>query len=126
MAEYFRDEASEDVPLFIDNIFRFTQAWLRGVRRCWPHAVAVGYQPTLADEMGQLQERMTSTHVVTPSRRCRPSTCPRMTTPTCPPQRRSRTWTRRRSCPARVLQKGIFRRWTCCVQSTILARRRRR
>ena len=61
MAEYFRDEVGVDVLLFIDNIFRFTQAGQEVSTLLGRMPSAVGYQPTLADEMGQLQERITST-----------------------------------------------------------------
>ncbi|MGI8695266.1 MAG: F0F1 ATP synthase subunit beta [Mycobacteriales bacterium] len=61
MAEYFRDEEKQDVLLFIDNIFRFTQAGSEVSALLGRMPSAVGYQPTLADEMGQLQERITST-----------------------------------------------------------------
>ncbi|MBX7246391.1 MAG: F0F1 ATP synthase subunit beta [Candidatus Sumerlaeaceae bacterium] len=61
MAEYFRDEAGKDVLLFIDNIFRFTQAGSEVSALLGRMPSAVGYQPTLATEMGQLQERITST-----------------------------------------------------------------
>src|SRR5579875_2082395 len=61
MAEYFRDVQKQDVLLFIDNIFRFTQAGSEVSTRLGRMPSAVGYQPTLADEMGQLQERITST-----------------------------------------------------------------
>jgi F-type H+-transporting ATPase subunit beta len=61
MAEYFRDEMNQDVLLFIDNIFRFTQAGSEVSTLLGRMPSAVGYQPTLADEMGQLQERITST-----------------------------------------------------------------
>ncbi len=61
MAEYFRDEQKQDVLLFIDNIFRFTQAGSEVSTLLGRMPSAVGYQPTLADEMGQLQERITST-----------------------------------------------------------------
>src|SRR6266568_4119093 len=60
MAEYFRDVANQDVLLFIDNIFRFTQAGSEVSTLLGRMPSAVGYQPTLADEMGQLQERITS------------------------------------------------------------------
>src|SRR5271166_5968230 len=60
MAEYFRDEQQQDVLLFIDNIFRFTQAGSEVSTLLGRMPSAVGYQPTLADEMGQLQERITS------------------------------------------------------------------
>lgn len=61
MAEYFRDEEGQDVLLFIDNIFRFTQAGQEVSALLGRMPSAVGYQPTLATEMGQLQERITST-----------------------------------------------------------------
>ncbi|MDD5751253.1 MAG: hypothetical protein PHS73_01910 [Candidatus Peribacteraceae bacterium] len=60
-AEYFRDEEQRDVLLFIDNIFRFTQAGSEVSVLLGRIPSAVGYQPTLAHEMGQLQERITST-----------------------------------------------------------------
>ena len=62
MAEYFRDEAGQDVLLFIDNIYRFTQAGSEVSALLGRMPSAVGYQPTLATEMGQLQERITSTN----------------------------------------------------------------
>ena len=62
MAEYFRDEENQDVLLFIDNIFRFTQAGSEVSALLGRVPSAVGYQPTLATEMGLLQERITSTH----------------------------------------------------------------
>ncbi|MCI6089293.1 MAG: F0F1 ATP synthase subunit beta [Erysipelotrichaceae bacterium] len=61
MAEYFRDVEKQDVLLFIDNIFRFTQAGSEVSALLGRMPSAVGYQPTLATEMGQLQERITST-----------------------------------------------------------------
>jgi len=61
MAEYFRDEEGQDVLLFIDNIFRFTQAGSEVSALLGRMPSAVGYQPTLATEMGTLQERITST-----------------------------------------------------------------
>jgi F-type H+-transporting ATPase subunit beta len=61
MAEYFRDEERQDVLLFIDNIFRFTQAGAEVSSLLGRIPSAVGYQPTLATEMGRLQERITST-----------------------------------------------------------------
>ena len=62
MAEYFRDQENQDVLLFIDNIFRFTQAGSEVSALLGRVPSAVGYQPTLATEMGMLQERITSTH----------------------------------------------------------------
>src|SRR5574340_1398634 len=61
MAEYFRDEEGKDVLLFIDNIFRFTQAGAEVSALLGRMPSAVGYQPNLAEEMGELQERITST-----------------------------------------------------------------
>ena len=61
MAEYFRDVQNQDVLLFIDNIFRFVQAGSEVATLLGRMPSAVGYQPTLADEMGELQERITST-----------------------------------------------------------------
>ncbi|RDI41586.1 F0F1 ATP synthase subunit beta [Falsibacillus pallidus] len=63
MAEYFRDEQGQDVLFFIDNIFRFTQAGSEVSALLGRMPSAVGYQPTLATEMGLLQERITSTNV---------------------------------------------------------------
>ena len=61
MAEYFRDQRNQDVLLFVDNIFRFTQAGSEVSALLGRTPSAVGYQPTLATEMGKLQERITST-----------------------------------------------------------------
>ena len=61
MAEYFRDREGQDVLLFIDNIYRFTQAGSEVSALLGRMPSAVGYQPTLATEMGALQERITST-----------------------------------------------------------------
>jgi F-type H+-transporting ATPase subunit beta len=61
-AEYFRDEQGQDVLLFVDNIFRFTQAGSEVSALLGRIPSAVGYQPTLATEMGNLQERITSTN----------------------------------------------------------------
>jgi F-type H+-transporting ATPase subunit beta len=61
MAEYFRDESKSDILLFVDNIFRFTQAGSEVSALLGRIPSAVGYQPTLATEMGELQERITST-----------------------------------------------------------------
>lgn len=61
MAEYFRDKEHKDVLLFVDNIFRFTQAWAEISALLWRIPSQAGYQPTLATEMGALQERITST-----------------------------------------------------------------
>ncbi len=61
MAEYFRDEKNQDVLLFVDNVFRFSQAGSEVSALLGRSPSAVGYQPTLSSEMGQLQERITST-----------------------------------------------------------------
>src|SRR5437764_5525769 len=61
VAEYFRDEESRDVLLFVDNIFRFTQAGSEVSALLGRIPSAVGYQPTLSTDMGELQERITST-----------------------------------------------------------------
>ena len=61
MAEYFRDQEHQDVLLFIDNIYRFTQRGSEVSALLGRMPSAVGYQPTLATEMGALQERITST-----------------------------------------------------------------
>ena len=61
VAEHFRDEKNQDVLLFVDNIFRFTQAGSEVSALLGRIPSAVGYQPTLATEMGNLQERITST-----------------------------------------------------------------
>jgi hypothetical protein len=88
MAEYFRDEEGRDVLLFIDNIFRFTQAGSEVSALLGRMPSAVGYQPNLATEMAGLQERITSTKKgsITSSRR---SSCPPTTTPTRRRRRRS-------------------------------------
>merc|ERR1711998_768782 len=62
LAEYFRDEEGQDVLFFVDNIFRFTQAGSEVSALLGRIPSAVGYQPTLATDMGALQERITSTH----------------------------------------------------------------
>ena len=62
LAEYFRDEEGQDVLLFVDNIFRFTQAGSEVSALLGRIPSAVGYQPTLATDMGALQERITSTN----------------------------------------------------------------
>lgn len=61
VAEYFRDQEGQDVLLFIDNIFRFTQAGSEVSALLGRIPSAVGYQPTLATDMGQMQERITTT-----------------------------------------------------------------
>jgi F-type H+-transporting ATPase subunit beta len=91
VAEYFRDAEGKDVLLFIDNIFRFTQAGSEVSALLGRMPSAVGYQPTLLSEMGELQERITSTRL----------------------QRRpSRTSTRPRTCRARSPNWASIPRWT--------------
>jgi vacuolar-type H+-ATPase subunit B/Vma2 len=100
VSEYFRDAEGKDVLLFIDNVFRFTQAGSEVSALLGRMPSAVGYQPTLLSEMGQMQERITSTKKgsITSVRR---STCPPTTTRTRRRRRRSRTSTRPRTCRAR-------------------------
>ncbi|MDD9362572.1 MAG: F0F1 ATP synthase subunit beta, partial [Anaplasma sp.] len=62
MAEYFRDVEGQDVLFFVDNVFRFTQSGSEVSALLGRVPSAVGYQPTLASEMGAMQERITSTH----------------------------------------------------------------
>jgi hypothetical protein len=111
MAEYFRDEMRQDVLLFIDNVFRFVQAGSEVSTLLGRMPSAVGYQPTLSNEMGQLQERITSTRVG-PSPRCRPCTSPPTTSPTRRRTRPSPTSTRRRCSPVRSLRWASTRRST--------------
>lgn len=91
IAEYFRDVEGQDVLLFIDNIFRFTQAGSEVSALLGRMPSAVGYQPTLATEMGQLQERITSTKKVL-LHQSKPSMCQPMTTLTQRQQQHSLTW----------------------------------
>ena len=106
VAEYFRDEENKDVLLFIDNIFRFTQAGSEVSALLGRMPSAVGYQPTLATEMGELQERITSTKkgsiTSVQAIYVRPTT-----TPTRRRRRRSPTSTRRRPV-ARDRRAGIY------------------
>ena len=108
MAEYFRDVQGQDVLLFIDNIFRFVQAGSEVSALLGRMPSAVGYQPTLATEMGELQERITSTNkgsitsvqaIYVPGRRPhRPGAR----------RRRSRTSTPPRCSRASISEKGIY------------------
>ncbi|EUA50061.1 ATP synthase F1, beta subunit [Mycobacterium xenopi 3993] len=111
MAEWFRDVQGQDVLLFIDNIFRFTQAGSEVSTLLGRMPSAVGYQPTLADEMGELQERITSTRAGR-SRRCKQSTCPPTTTPTRRRRPPSRIWTPPPSCLGRCSPRASSLRWT--------------
>ena len=96
IAENFRDESGQDVLLFIDNIFRFTQAGSEVSALLGRMPSAVGYQPTLATEMGKLQERITSTRngsVTSRAGDLRPRRRPDRPGPghdLCPPRRHDR------------------------------------
>ena len=93
IAEYFRDVEGQDVLLFIDNIFRFTQAGSEVSALLGRMPSAVGYQPTLATEMGQLQERITSTKKGSITS-IQPSMCQPMITLTRRRQQHSPIWMR--------------------------------
>lgn len=110
-AEYFRDEENQDVLLFIDNIFRFTQAGSEVSALLGRMPSAVGYQPTLGTDLGSLEERITSTTkgsitsvqaVYVPA--------DDLTDPRRPPP--SRTWTERSCFPARLRNWASTPRWT--------------
>ena len=108
MAEYFRDETGADTLLFIDNIFRFTQAGSEVSALLGRMPSAVGYQPTLATEMGELagtdhQHQERRHHVA-----CRPCTCPPTIRPTRPRPTRSPIWTRSSISSAASPAKGIY------------------
>ena len=107
MAEYFRDERNQDVLLFIDNIFRFTQAGSEVSALLGRMPSAVGYQPTLATDMGALQERITST------KKGSITSVQAVYVPaddlTDPAPATTFTWTRRRSFRA-TLQVRVFTR----------------
>ncbi len=110
IAEYFREVEGQDVLLFIDNIFRFTQAGSEVSALLGRMPSAVGYQRTLATEMGELRSGSRPLRPA-PSPRCRPSTFQRTTsrTPRLPP--RSRTWTLRLSSPGRSRSRASTPRW---------------
>ena len=110
MAEYFRDVKNQDVLLFIDNIFRFTQAGSEVSALLGRMPSAVGYQPTLATEMGALQERITSTKKV-PSHRFRLFTFLQMTLQTRLLQQPSRTWTQQPFCHVRLPAAVFILQW---------------
>ena len=118
MAEYFRDDTGADTLLFIDNIFRFTQAGSEVSALLGRMPSAVGYQPTLATEMGELQERITSTKkgAITSVQAIYVLIKSRPTTQ--PIQRlrpmRSRIWTPSAflSGAATSRPRGFIRRWT--------------
>ncbi len=111
MAEYFRDVKGQDVLLFVDNIFRFVQAGSEVSTLLGRMPSAVGYQPTLADEMGELQERITSTRgrsITSLAGRVRALPT---TTPTRRRSRRSRTSTPPPSSPDRSRRSASIPRW---------------
>ena len=108
MAEYFRDVEHQDVLLFIDNIFRFVQAGSEVSALLGRMPSAVGYQPTLATELGELQERIASTHdgsitsvqaVYVPADDL---TDPAPADHLCPPGRRLPY------CPGKIVEQGIY------------------
>ena len=103
IAEYFRDVEGQDVLLFIDNIFRFTQAGSEVSALLGRMPSAVGYQPTLATEMGQLQERITST---------KPSMCQPMTIQTQRQQPPLPTWIQQPTWNVNWYNWGSTLRWT--------------
>ena len=109
MAEYFRDQEGKDVLLFIDNIFRFTQAGSEVSALLGRMPSAVGYQPTLASEMGRLQERITSTKKV-PLHPSRLSMYRRMTIRIRLQLQRLLTWMQRRTWSVK------FPRWVSILR----------
>jgi F-type H+-transporting ATPase subunit beta len=125
ITEYFRDERNQDVLLFIDNIFRFSQAGSEVSALLGRTASAVGYQPTLAAEMGGLQERITSTRPrPRPSRISTPRSCSNDRSPSSGSTRPSIHWRRPR---ARSRPRSSVRNTTtsrgacsaCCSASRI-------
>ena len=110
LAEYFRDEEGQDVLFFVDNIFRFTQAGAEVSALLGRIPSAVGYQPTLATDMGALQERITSAPRRAPSPRSRPSTSPPTTSPTRRPPPPSPTSTPPPSQPRHLREGHLPRR----------------
>lgn len=111
MAEYFRDVEGRDTLLFIDNIFRFTQAGSEVSALLGRMPSAVGYQPTLATEMGQLQERITSTKKVQ-LHRFKQSTYRRMTTLTLLRLQRLLTWMQQLTLSVKFPRRGFSQRLT--------------
>ena len=111
MAEYFRDSTGADTLLFVDNIFRFSQAGSEVSALLGRMPSAVGYQPTLATEMGALQERITSTKKGR-SRQCKPFMCLRMTQLTPPQQPLSDSWMHSFILSAQFQRKVFIRRLT--------------
>ena len=114
-AEYFRDQEGQDVLFFVDNIFRFTQAGSEVSALLGRIPSAVGYQPTLATDMGNMQERITSTNkgsitsvqaIYVPA--------DDLTDPA--PATRSLTWTQPPFCRVRLQNLGSTRRW---IRSTV-------
>ena len=108
MAEYFRDVQKQDVLLFIDNIFRFTQAGLRGLDAPRAHALRrrLPAQPRGRDGSAPGADHVHARPL--DHRRCRRSTCPRTTTPTLRRRRRSRTSTPRPSSRREIASRGLY------------------
>ena len=125
MAEYFRDTTGADVLLFIDNIFRFSQAGSEVSALLGRMPSAVGYQPTLATEMGQLAGAHRLDRARGPSPRCRRSTCRPTTPPTRPRRPPSASWTPSSTWSGRSRRRASIRpsiRWprpaACSTRST--------
>src|SRR5690606_18322269 len=121
IAEYFRDVEKQDVLFFVDNIFRFTQAGSEVSALLGRMPSAVGYQPTLATEMGELQERITSTREGSITR------LPRLRSPTSTRRRcfrvRSRSWASTRRWTRSILLRES---WTRSSSATVTTGWRRR
>ena len=113
-AEYFRDEEGQDVLLFIDNIFRFTQANSEVSALLGRMPSAVGYQPTLATDLGSSRNG-SPPPCAAPSPRSRPSTCLPTTSPTRRRRRRLPISTRPRSFRARSSSSASTRPWTLSI-----------
>ena len=123
MAEYFRDRQKQDVLLFIDNIFRYVQAGSEVSALMGRMPSAVGYQPTLANEMGALQERITSTPGTGPSPLSRRCMFPPTTSLTPPRPLPSPTWTPPPCCPGRSWAGHLPRSGPLESTSRILGRK---
>ena len=108
MCEWFRDSTGADTLLFVDNIFRFSQAGSEVSALLGRMPSAVGYQPTLATEMGELQERITCTTKGAITSRCRPSTFRPTIRPTRPRPTPFSTSTRSSIWSATISEKGIY------------------
>ncbi len=112
VAEYFRDEMNQDILLFIDNIFRFVQAGSEVSALLGRMPSAVGYQPNLATELGELEERITSTKKG--SIRSRPSTFPLMILPIPPRPPPFPIWMPRPISRGHSQKWGFIRLWILC------------